>query len=97
MRQVSFIVSSSIPQPYPFLDSLYFSYGEWGLGLKNKTSDSSDSVGKMTIDQIFPKNGTADAFKLKIDLRRTNASFASPVVTLIALTFMLKQISHFSL
>lgn len=74
--------------------SKYFSYGEWGLGLKNKTSDSSDSVARMAIDQIFPKNGTADAFKLKIDLRRTNVSYASPVVTLIALTFIFPDYTY---
>ena len=73
--------------------SKYLSYGKWGLGLQNKTSDTSDSVAKISIDQIFPIGGNADAFKLKIDLRRDSLSFESPVVSLIALTFIFDNYS----
>ena len=74
--------------------SKYFSYGEWGLGLKNKTTDSKDAIVKMVADEIKTIDKAADAFKLKIVLKRTSSNVESPIVSLIALALNFSNYSY---
>lgn len=74
--------------------SKYFSYGAWGLGLQNKTSDSKDSIVKMVADEIKTIDKAADAFKLKIVLKRTSLNVESPIVSLIALALHFSSYSY---
>ena len=75
--------------------SKYISYssGGWGLGLQNKSYDTSDSLVKLVTDEfMILNNKSADAIQFKLILRRTNAANESPQVSLCA--FALKGTSY---
>lgn len=65
--------------------SKYFSYGEWGLGRKNALFNQSDTVAKLSTDEIIISNSkTADAIQFQITLRRTATSVESSRLSLVA-------------
>lgn len=66
--------------------SKYFTYGEFGKGLKNGYSNQTDSSSKMVEDEIIVTSGNANAFQLQLTLKRSNAKETGPVVSLLALT-----------
>ena len=75
--------------------SKYISYssGGWGLGLQNKSYDTSDSLVKLVTDEfMILNNKSANAIQFKLILRRTNATNESPQVSLCA--FALKGTSY---
>lgn len=68
--------------------SKYISYcsGGWGLGLQNKSYDTSDSLVKLSTDEFMILNSkSADAVQFKLILRRSSANVESPKVSLVAL------------
>lgn len=65
--------------------SKYFSYQKWGLGLQNRSIDSSDSIAKLSTDELVVGNAkTANAYQYKVTLRRNNVSDESPKLLLVA-------------
>lgn len=65
--------------------SKYFSYQKWGLGLQNRSVNSSDSIAKMSVDEISILNSkTANAYQYKVTLRRDSAIDESPKLLLVA-------------
>lgn len=74
--------------------SKYFSYQKWGLGLQNKSVDSSDSLAKMSTDEILLKSGVANAYQYKITLRRNAATNDSPKVSLVAITINIPNYTY---
>jgi len=66
--------------------SKFFSYGAWGLGLKNKYYDQNDTDARLVDDEIMTKNSKfATGFKVKVILRRDSADVSSPALRLFAL------------
>lgn len=66
--------------------SKYFSYGVWGLGKSNGYSDTSDSLAKISTDEIMVTNGkTANAVKYKFTLKRDKTTTDSPVMSMVAM------------
>ncbi len=77
--------------------SMYFSYGEWGLGLKNKPmkSGTNDSLVKISTDEIIVMNSkSAVALQYRVTLRRTSDTVDSPKVELVALAIEYKKYSY---
>lgn len=75
--------------------SEYISYGEWGLGLQNKCVDQTNSLIKLSTDEIMVLNGkNADGIKYKLVLRRKNVSVSSPEVFLVTFAFNLSNYSY---
>ena len=75
--------------------SEYISYGEWGLGKQNKCIDQTKDLIKLTDDEIFILNNkTATGFKFKFVLRRHNVNTPSPLVSLVAFSFNIKNYSY---
>ncbi len=76
--------------------SKYFTYGTWGRALQNVCpTGQSDTYVKMVEDEILLKdNNVANKFQLKITLRRDNASYSSPIVSLIALSLRFKSYTY---
>lgn len=73
----------------------YVSYGIWGLGLKNKCVDQSNSLIKLNDDEIkVLNNKTATGFRYKITLRRNNIATASPIVSLVSVAFNIKDYNY---
>lgn len=65
--------------------SRYFSYGEWGKGLQNKSYNASDSIARLSADEILIANSQkASAIRMKLILKRTSLLVDSPRVMLIA-------------
>ena len=66
----------------------YFTYGEWGLGRRNACVGRNEAGCSMDMDEITVSGGkTAEGCRLKLVLRRSDASAASPSVRLCALAF----------
>lgn len=75
--------------------SEYISYGEWGLGKQNKCIDQTEDLIKLNDDEIFVLNNkTATGFKFKFILRRHNTNSASPMVSLVAFSFKIKNYTY---
>lgn len=75
--------------------SKYFSYGKWGQGLNNSCLAQSDTYVKMVEDEIkmiSPNKG--EAFQMKIILRRTNTTYESPKLTMIALAIEMSNYTY---
>lgn len=73
----------------------YISYGEWGLGLKNKSYSQSNSLIMLSYDEVIVLNNkNAEGFKYKFILRRNNKDIKSPEVFLIALAFNIKNYDY---
>lgn len=67
--------------------SKFFTYGEWGMGRDNYYYDQDDAVAKMSVDEIFIKDGKqANALQYKITLKKTKQ--LSPKVSLVAFTMI---------
>lgn len=68
--------------------SMYFSYGDWGLGKPNAMNiNQIDGIARMYQDELtILSNQLADAFQYKIFLRRTSLNVASPVLSLVAIS-----------
>lgn len=68
--------------------SMYFSYGDWGLGKANAmNTNQADSIAKMKDDELtILSNQVADAFQYIITLRRLSLNIASPVLSLVAIS-----------
>ncbi len=65
--------------------SKYFSYQKWGLGLQNKSVNSSDLIAKLSTDEVSILNSkTANAYQYKVTLRRNASSDESPKLLLVA-------------
>lgn len=83
------LVSLKINNSY----SEYITYGEWGLGLKNGSTDQSNSLIKLVDDEIKTLNNKyADGIKFKLVLKRKSSSDKSPVVSLV--TFALNLVNY---
>lgn len=78
---VDFMVRLRVNQTW----SKYFSYGEWGFGLNNKTTNSTDgTIAYMSVDEIKVSGGkTANAIQFKAVLKRTTAQDASPELSML--------------
>ena len=75
--------------------SKYFSYGKWGQGLNNSCLAQSDTYVKMIEDEIkMISPNTGEGFQLKLILRRTNATYESPKVTMIALAIEMSNYTY---
>ena len=75
--------------------SKYFSYGKWGQGLNNSCLAQSDTYVKMVEDEIkLISPNTGEGFQMKLILRRTNATYESPVVTMIALAIEMSNYTY---
>ena len=75
--------------------SKYFSYGKWGQGLNNSCLAQSDTYVKMVEDEIkLISPNTGEGFQLKLILRRTNATYESPKVTMIALAIEMSNYTY---
>ena len=75
--------------------SEYISYGEWGLGRQNKCEPQTKDLIKLVEDEIFVLNNkTATGFKFKIVLRRFDTNTPSPLVSLVAFSFEIKNYSY---
>lgn len=65
--------------------SKYISYGEWGLGNQNAAYSQSDSLVRLSADELIIQGGkTANALQYKVLLRRTNTTYESAKLALIA-------------
>ena len=74
-------------------DYITYCSGGWGLGLQNKANDKSNSLIKLSTDEIKLYNSkSADAIQFKLILRRTTTSNESPKVSLCA--FALKGTNY---
>jgi len=70
--------------------SKYFSYGEWGLGRRNKCVGQSDNNCKMSLDEIMVSGiDYCEGCKVKLILRRTSSAVESPTVRLYSLALEL--------
>ena len=66
-------------------DYITYCSGGWGLGLQNKCYDTSNSLVKLSTDEIKVLNSkSANAIQFKLILRRTIATNESPKVSLCA-------------
>lgn len=75
--------------------SEYISYGEWGLGRQNKCTDQTKDLIKLSDDEIMVLNNkNATGFKFKIVLRRNETNTPSPLVSLIAFSFNIKNYTY---
>ena len=75
--------------------SKYFSYGKWGQGLNNSCLAQSDTYVKMVEDEIkLISPNTGEGFQLKLILRRTNATYESPKLTMIALAIEMSNYTY---
>jgi len=65
--------------------SKYFSYQKWGLGLQNRSINSSDSIAKLSTDELVVGNSkTANAYQYRVTLRRNTIADESPKLLLVA-------------
>lgn len=86
-----FLVSLKVNGTY----SDYISYGQWGLGLKNKCVSQTNSLIKLSDDEIkVLNNKNAEGFKYKIILRRKNVTDKTPIVFFVSLAFNIKNYSY---
>lgn len=74
--------------------SKYITYGEWGLGLNNLYYNDSDSVAKLSTDEIFSVGGDADAIKYKFVMKRKSAETESPKLLLVAFAIEMNNYSY---
>lgn len=75
--------------------SKFFSYGKWGLGLENKSSNQSDAIARLSVDELLISNSKkAEALQFKIILRRTKLTIDSPKVTLLAAALNIPNYSY---
>lgn len=75
--------------------SEYITYGEWGLGNQNKCIGKTKDLIKLTEDEIFVLNNkSATGFKFKIILRRFETNTPSPLVSLVAFSFEIKNYTY---
>ncbi len=77
--------------------SMYFSYGEWGLGLENKPmrSETNDSLAKISTDEIIIKSAKGgSALQYRVTLRRNTETVDSPKLELVALAIEYKNYSY---
>lgn len=73
--------------------SEYITYGEWGLGLKNGSTDQSNNLIKLVDDEIkILNNKYADGLKFKLVLKRKSEFDKSPIVSLV--TFALNLVNY---
>lgn len=67
-------------------DYLKYSNEGWGLGLENAATDHTNSLAKLSTDEVKILNSkTANAVQFKLVLRRDTTSYESPKVSLVAL------------
>lgn len=70
----------------------YISYGEWGQGLINKSTDQSNSLIKLSDDEIIViNNKKANGFSYKIIMKRKSTNDISPVLSRITLALNLEN------
>ena len=75
--------------------SKYFSYQKWGLGLQNKSIDSSDSIAKLSTDEVVILNSkTAVAYQYKVTLRRNASLDESPKLLLVAVALTIPNYTY---
>lgn len=73
----------------------YFTYGEFGKGLKNGYSNQTDTKAKMIEDEIKTISpDVANGFQLQLTLKRTSAELTGPIVTLLALAINYSSFSY---
>lgn len=72
----------------------YFTYGNWGLGKDNIYYNQTDTLAKMSVDEIIVKEGAADAIKYRITLRRNKATIASPQLSLVAMALSMSDSNY---
>lgn len=65
--------------------SKYFTYGKWGLGAENLYYNQTDTLAKMSVDEIIATGGDIVAFQYRVDLTRDKAASDSPKVLLVAI------------
>lgn len=66
-------------------DYIAYSNSGWGLGLQNAASDKTNSLAKLSTDEVKILNSkVADAVKFKLVLRRNTVTSESPKVSLVA-------------
>ena len=76
--------------------SEFITYGEWGLGLKNESHDQIKDFIKLKTDEVIILNNMqASAFKYTITLKRDNASYESPKLSLVTFALEIPGHSHF--
>lgn len=70
--------------------SQYISYGQWGLGLNNKSIDQTKDLIKLNDDEIVVLNNkVATGFSFKIILKRNSINDQSPILKRITLALNL--------
>lgn len=76
--------------------SEYITYGEWGLGLQNASKDQSNSLIKLSTDEVMVLNSkTGNAVKYKIVLKRDSANFDSPALSLVSFALEIPNYSYY--
>lgn len=75
--------------------SKYFSYGQWGLGLKNSVTNQNDSIAKLSTDEIIISNSKlANALQFRVTLNRTSLSSDLPKVNLLVAALEIPNYSY---
>lgn len=73
----------------------YITYGEWGLGLQNGSTDQTNSLIKLADDEVKVLNNKyANAIKYKIILKRKSVNNDSPIVSLITFALNLTNYNY---
>jgi hypothetical protein len=76
--------------------SNYFSYRAWSKNKINYTIDTKDQLARISIDMIDILDGKyADAFQIKVFLRRDNLEISSPILKMFSVALDLKDESTF--
>lgn len=76
--------------------SEYITYSPWGLGLENASHDQSNSLIKLSTDEVIVLNGKkADAIKYQVTLRRTTKEVESPKLSLVSFALEILGHSHY--
>lgn len=74
----------------------YITYGEWGLGLQNASYDQTNSLIKLSTDEVKVLNSkTANAIKYKVILRRTSTNYDSPSLSLVSFALEIPNYSYY--
>lgn len=74
----------------------YITYGKWGLGLQNASNNQSNSLIKLSVDEIIVLNNkAATAIKYQITLSRTSTSVESPALLLVSFALEINGYSYY--
>ena len=75
--------------------SSYITYGEWGLGLKNGSTDQTNALIKLVDDEVKVLNNKyATAIKYKVVFKRASLSISSPALSLVTFALNLKDYTY---